>query len=154
MKVSVTSMHTEEVGPVLNSVCLSLQNEFEELLRDSDIGRGLDQMAVIVTAVNEDLDLDKCRCISPVSLSSNENYVTGDKAKILTIRPTIRPTFIMQHSTDEIRKQILLEMINVISNIKMKRILDMFNQGRFVGLLRAKAGIDQRAVLNAADDYS
>lgn len=138
MRIHFTSTGAKETEPVLSAVCNSLQKEFEELLKDVDISQALDEIAVIVTAVEDEPEHNQCRCMTPVSVSSNENYVTGDKATIMTIRPSIQPTFVLRNSAEAIRKRVLSELIDVISNIKMKRILVMIDQSRFVELVRSR----------------
>jgi len=138
MRIRFTSRSTKEVGPVLGGVCHSLQKEFEEWLKDVDISQILDEIAVIVTVVDDAPEVYQCLCITPASVSSTENFVTGEKAKVLTIRLSIRPTFVLQNSAEVIRNRILSEITNVISSIRTKRILVLFDQGRFVELVRSK----------------
>ena len=138
MRISVTSTAVKEVEPVLRDLCASLQSEFQECMKDVELGQDLDQIAIIVTAVNNDAELNICRCASPVSVSSNSNFITGEKSKVLTIRPTLEASLVLQHRAEVLRNQILLDLINIISNIRTKRILESFDRDQFIEHVRSK----------------
>ncbi|MBI1424889.1 MAG: hypothetical protein GC149_15690 [Gammaproteobacteria bacterium] len=138
MRIGFTSSSSKEVEPVLEGLCTSLQHEFEAVFKSVDISQTLDLLSVIVTAVDDEIELNQCRCAAPVSVSSNENFVTGEKARTLTLRLSLRRSSILQHGAVALRHQVLAELINTVSGIKTKRVLDEIDRDKFVQLIRSK----------------
>ena len=137
MKIRFTGVGTKDVEPVLGAVCKALQDELEGLCQGVNISQALDEIAVIVSVVDEEPERLYCRCVTPVSLSSNQNLVTGEKATLLTLRLFIPATFVLQNDPAAIAARVGSELISVISAIRTPRILALFDRGHLLELLHS-----------------